>query len=162
MPRRQVASFFFRQSLMKVLRASPVSAWVAAVALQVFIFCCCGVSALASLAAGVALRQLLIKALRSSPLRALVVASALQVVILSCCAVAAKPWAHSNRPTINSGIRNIFMTCSPDYCADRRSLHWSVDKACYTYSSVAIRGNSFVAPDPARHFSGLSAVKYWP
>ena len=38
--RSRNAYFFFRHSLMKVLRASPVRAWVVAVALQVFIFSC--------------------------------------------------------------------------------------------------------------------------
>ena len=69
---------------MNALRSSPLRALVAASALQVFIFSCCGVRALASLAAGAALRQVLMKALRSSPFKLLAVASALQVVILFC------------------------------------------------------------------------------
>src|SRR5471032_3054254 len=73
--------YFFRQVLIKVLRASPVNAWVFAVALQSFIFCCCGVRVLASLAAD---RQVFMKALRSSPVLPLVLASALQVVIFCC------------------------------------------------------------------------------
>src|SRR5690606_17022522 len=74
----------FRQVLMKVLRLSPVNCCELALALQSFIFCCCGVSSLAGAAVS-PFRQLLMYALRSSPF--LPSADLLQSAMRCCCGV---------------------------------------------------------------------------
>lgn len=79
--------FFFRQSLINVLLSLPFSAFRDASALQMTIFCCCGVSYFLSEAEGAFFRQSLINALRSSPASVFAAACWLQLVIRCCCGV---------------------------------------------------------------------------
>lgn len=75
---------FFRQLLMNVLRASPVSDLVLASVLQSAMRCCELVRGLPSLVVLSPLKQVFMKVLRASPCRLLVLASALQVVMRFC------------------------------------------------------------------------------
>src|ERR1700722_2724261 len=108
---------------MKVLRASPVSAWVLALALQSFIFCCW---LLSGAAGGAALRQVFMNALRSSPDRFLALASALQLVILSCCELSACTLianaAITQAATHTNEFRRRFMIAGSPSCCWRSNV----------------------------------------
>src|SRR5690606_36325799 len=79
-----VGQDFFRQPLMKDLRASPVRFWDVASLLQSVIRCCERVKGLPSLVVLLWLRHVFINCLRASPCRFFVFASALQVVMRVC------------------------------------------------------------------------------